>query len=102
MRAAAMTATSDGSALLVVAVFGLIVGVGFKRGENFDERHRIEFVSGDCLVIADKLEIGCTAVIRGNVTARSIAIAQGAIVEGDIAVTSGAPIVHFQEKREAR
>ncbi|MEA3150504.1 MAG: hypothetical protein QOD56_1443 [Gammaproteobacteria bacterium] len=54
------------------------------------------------LNIADKLEIGSTAVIRGSVSARSIAIAKGAIVDGDIEITSGAPIVRFEEKREGR
>jgi cytoskeletal protein CcmA (bactofilin family) len=51
------------------------------------------------LIVADKLEIGHTAVIRGRVTAQSIAIATGAIIEGDIEVTSGLPIVRFDEQR---
>ncbi len=54
------------------------------------------------LTVAEKLEIGRTAVIRGRVSARSIAIARGAIVDGDIEVTSGKPVVEFEEKREAR
>jgi cytoskeletal protein CcmA (bactofilin family) len=52
------------------------------------------------LSVKDKLEIGYTAVIRGKVSARTIAIAKGAIVDGDIEVTSGAPVVQFEEKRE--
>jgi cytoskeletal protein CcmA (bactofilin family) len=52
------------------------------------------------LEVAEKLEIGRTAVIRGRVSARTIAIAQGAIVDGQIEVTSGAPVVKFQEKRD--
>src|SRR5271165_2423526 len=44
---------------------------------------------------------GYTAVIRGKVSARTIAIAKGAIVDGDIEVTSGTPVVQFEEKREA-
>ena len=52
------------------------------------------------LAVADKLEIGGTAVIRGRVSARTIAIAKGAIVDGEIEVTSDAPIVRFEEKRQ--
>ena len=51
------------------------------------------------LAVKDKLEIGYTAVIRGRVTARTVAIARGAIVEGDIEVTSGEPVLEFEEKR---
>ncbi|MGA2841433.1 MAG: polymer-forming cytoskeletal protein [Steroidobacteraceae bacterium] len=51
------------------------------------------------IVVQDKLEIGLTAVIRGRVSARTIAIAKGAIVDGEIEVTSGRPIVEFEEKR---
>ncbi len=52
------------------------------------------------LSIEEKLEIGQTAVIRGSVTARTVAIAKGAIVDGDISVTSGTPIIRFEEKRK--
>ena len=51
------------------------------------------------LSVRDKLEIGHSAVIRGKVSARTIAIAKGAIVDGEIEVTSGAPVVQFEEKR---
>jgi cytoskeletal protein CcmA (bactofilin family) len=51
------------------------------------------------LTVKDKLEIGNTAVIRGRVSARSIAIARGAIVDGEIEVISGAPMLQFEEKR---
>jgi cytoskeletal protein CcmA (bactofilin family) len=54
------------------------------------------------LIVADKLEIGCTAVIRGKVSARTIAIAEGAIVDAEIEVTSDAPVVRFEEKREGQ
>jgi cytoskeletal protein CcmA (bactofilin family) len=46
------------------------------------------------------LEIGYSAVIRGKVSARTVAIATGAIVDGEIEVTSGAPVLQFEEKRE--
>jgi cytoskeletal protein CcmA (bactofilin family) len=55
-------------------------------------------VTGD-LRIEEKLEIGQTAVIRGSVMARTLAIAKGAVVDGDITVTSGSPITRFEEKR---
>jgi len=51
------------------------------------------------LVVAEKLEIRKTARIRGSVTARSIAVAQGALIDGEMAVTSGAPVVTFEERR---
>jgi len=51
------------------------------------------------LVIEGKIEIGATAVIRASVLARSIAIAKGAVIEGDVTVTSGQPVVQFDERR---
>jgi cytoskeletal protein CcmA (bactofilin family) len=51
------------------------------------------------LAVRDRLEIGYTAVIRGRVTARTVAIARGAIVDGDIEVTSGEPLLEFEERR---
>lgn len=58
-------------------------------------------VTGD-LIVDEKLEVGQTAVIRGSVKARTIAIARGAVVDGDITVTSGAPITRFEERRKER
>ena len=52
------------------------------------------------IVVKDKLEIGLTAVIRGRVSARTIAIAKGAIVDGEIEVTSGTPVIQYEEKRQ--
>jgi len=51
------------------------------------------------LVIAEKLEIGATAVIRADVVARSIAVAKGAIIEGQVTITSGESVIEFEEKR---
>lgn len=51
------------------------------------------------LIVDDKLEVGSAAVIQGRISARSLAIARGAVIEGDILVTSGEPIVQFEEKR---
>lgn len=53
------------------------------------------------VAISEKLEIRKTARIRGVVQARSIAVAQGAVIDGDMAVTSGAPIVSYEEKRQS-
>jgi len=54
------------------------------------------------LLVKDKLEIGYTAVIRGKISARTIAIAKGAIVDGDIEVTSDTPMLEFEEKRDGK
>jgi cytoskeletal protein CcmA (bactofilin family) len=54
------------------------------------------------LSVKDKLEIGYTAVIRGKVSARTVAIAKGAIVDGEIEVTSDMPVVQFEEKRDGK
>jgi cytoskeletal protein CcmA (bactofilin family) len=51
------------------------------------------------LIVKDKLEIGYSAIIHGKVSARTIAIAKGAIVDGEIEVTSDTPVVEFEEKR---
>lgn len=68
-------------------------------------RARQAIIAGEIvgsLAVEDKLEIGYTAVIRGKVSARTIAIAKGAIVDGEIEVTSDAPVVRFEEKRERK
>jgi cytoskeletal protein CcmA (bactofilin family) len=57
-------------------------------------------VMGD-IVVAEKLEIRKTARIHGSVSARSIAVARGALIDGAMSVTSGAPVVRFEEKRDA-
>jgi cytoskeletal protein CcmA (bactofilin family) len=53
------------------------------------------------LIVAGKLEIGHRAVIRGRVCAQTIAIAKGAIVDGEIEITSGAALHEFEEKRRS-
>jgi cytoskeletal protein CcmA (bactofilin family) len=52
------------------------------------------------LNVAEKLEIRATARLRGALSARSIAVARGAVIEGEMAVTSGQPVVHYEEKRK--
>ena len=54
------------------------------------------------LVVEDKLEVGATAVLRADIVARSIAVAKGAIIDGVVTVTSGEPVIEFEEKRAAR
>jgi cytoskeletal protein CcmA (bactofilin family) len=53
------------------------------------------------LVVDETLEVGATAVIQADVIARTIAIARGAVIEGAITVTSGQPVIRFDEKRSA-
>lgn len=51
------------------------------------------------LVVTGKLEVGATAVLRADIVARTIAVAKGAVIDGSVTVTSGEPIVRFEEKR---
>jgi cytoskeletal protein CcmA (bactofilin family) len=51
------------------------------------------------IVVEDKLEISASAVISGEIVAKILAIAHGARIEGEVTVTSGKPILKFEEKR---
>ena len=51
------------------------------------------------IVIEEKLEISASAVITGEIVAKVLAIANGARIEGEVTVTSGKPILKFEEKR---
>lgn len=51
------------------------------------------------IVVSERIEIAASAVIRGRVSARSIALARGATIDGDVIVTGGGPIIEFEEKR---
>lgn len=55
-------------------------------------------VEGD-VVAEQRVEISGTARVTGSLSGNSIAVAEGAIIEGDIKVRSGATPVTFQEKR---
>jgi len=57
-------------------------------------------VEGD-VIAAQRVEILGTARITGSLAGNSIAVAEGAIIAGEIKVTSGATPVTFQEKRQA-
>lgn len=51
------------------------------------------------LLVEEKLEIGATAVIRGQITAKQLAIARGATIDGEMVVTGSEPAIEFEEKR---
>jgi cytoskeletal protein CcmA (bactofilin family) len=51
------------------------------------------------IYIEDKLEISASAVITGEIVAKVLAIANGARIEGEVTVTSGKPILKFEERR---
>lgn len=51
------------------------------------------------VAVREKLEIRKSARINGSVAAKIIAIAEGAVIEGDVQVLGDVPVVHFQEKR---
>jgi cytoskeletal protein CcmA (bactofilin family) len=53
------------------------------------------------LAVEEKLEVGASAVIKGDVRAKTLAIANGAVIDGAVTVTSGHPVVKFEEKRAA-
>ena len=48
-----------------------------------------------------KLEIGATAKVEGTVSGAEIAVAEGAVIDGAMHVTSAAPVTRFTEKRSA-
>jgi cytoskeletal protein CcmA (bactofilin family) len=53
------------------------------------------------IVVNERLEIRKAARIRGSIRAKMIAIETGAVIDGDMAVTSGKPVVKFEERRKA-
>jgi cytoskeletal protein CcmA (bactofilin family) len=56
-------------------------------------------VEGD-VVAKQRVEILGTARVTGSLSGHSIAVAEGAIIAGEIKVTSGAAPMTFQEKRQ--
>ena len=56
-------------------------------------------VEGD-VVADDRVEVAGTARISGSLSGHSIAVAEGAVIEGEIKVTTGKPAVKFEEKRD--
>lgn len=57
-------------------------------------------VEGD-VVARQRVEISGTARVTGSLSGNSIAVAEGAVIEGEIKVTSGAPPTQFEEKRQS-
>lgn len=81
---------------------GLSISVGARL--HGDVQAKSAVIAGEVigdLAIEEKLEIGATAIIRGRIAAKSLAIANGAMIEGDIVVTGTQPVVRFDEKRRA-
>jgi cytoskeletal protein CcmA (bactofilin family) len=56
-------------------------------------------VQGD-VISKQRVEIAGTARITGSLSGNSIAVAEGAVIEGEIKVTSGSTPVKFEEKRQ--
>lgn len=83
---------------VVAGAFTLSEGAGWEG--KLQARNAV--IAGDLigeLAVEEKLEIRKTARIRGRVSARSIAVAQGALIDGEMSVTTGAPVTTFEEKR---
>jgi cytoskeletal protein CcmA (bactofilin family) len=57
-------------------------------------------VEGD-VIARQRVEIAGTARVTGSLSGNSIAVAEGAVIEGEIKVTSGDSPTKFQEKRQA-
>jgi len=57
-------------------------------------------VVGD-VIARGRVEISGTAKVSGSLSGNSIAVAEGAIIEGEINVVSGESPVKFEEKRKA-
>jgi cytoskeletal protein CcmA (bactofilin family) len=56
-------------------------------------------VEGD-VVAKQRVEILGTARVTGSLSGNSIAVAEGAVIEGEIRVMSGGAPTSFQEKRQ--
>jgi cytoskeletal protein CcmA (bactofilin family) len=57
-------------------------------------------VDGD-VVASNRVEVAGSAQITGSLTGLSIAVAEGAVIQGKITVTSGAQPTSFEEKRSS-
>lgn len=56
-------------------------------------------IDGD-VIAKHRIEVAETAHIAGSLAGRSIAVAEGAVIEGDIKVTNGGTPQEFKEKRQ--
>ncbi|CAN5137356.1 hypothetical protein BH24PSE2_BH24PSE2_04550 [soil metagenome] len=55
-------------------------------------------IDGD-VSAAGKIEVAASAHIEGNLSGRSVAVADGAMIEGGINVQGDVPLITFKEKR---
>jgi len=55
-------------------------------------------VDGD-VIAAQRVEIAGSARITGSLSGHSVAVAEGAVIEGELRVTSGEQSKRFEEKR---
>lgn len=95
-----------------LVVGGFVNGDGAVRGAltlseggrwegNIQATHAV--VAGEIqgsITVSEKLEIRKTARIQGSVKAKTIAIAEGGVIDGDMAITSETPVVRYEEKRK--
>ncbi|MBK7251353.1 MAG: polymer-forming cytoskeletal protein [Gammaproteobacteria bacterium] len=68
-----------------------------------DIRARQAVIAGQVngrVAVEERLEIGASARIKGEVSARCIAIARGAVIDGQVSVAGDQDIVRFEEKRQ--
>jgi len=68
-----------------------------------DVRARSAVIAGrlvGSITVIDTIEIAASAIIQGRVSARKIAIARGATIDGEVTVTGTEPIVEFDERRQ--
>ena len=59
------------------------------------------YVKGD-ISAKEKLELASTAEIEGNLAGPVIAVAEGAIIKGNMQMTEGAKVTHFKDQRGSR
>ncbi len=55
-------------------------------------------VEGD-VIGRERVEVSGTARITGSLSGHSVAVAEGAVIDGEIKVTSGGRAVNFEERR---
>jgi len=55
-------------------------------------------VEGD-VIARERVEVGQSARVSGSISGVSIAVAEGAIIEGELSVKSGGTATRFSEKR---
>jgi cytoskeletal protein CcmA (bactofilin family) len=85
---------------VIAGLLSVATGAHWQGNVEADQAVVAGRITGD-LTVDGKLEIGKSAVIRGAVRARVIAIAEGARVEGEMHVTGPEPVTRFVEKRAA-